>query len=148
MLPVKVENFILKDQQGGDFELYKNLDKKILLVFYPKDKSPVCSLQLADYQKNINLFKSAGILPVGINTASITSHKSFCDHKGITFPILSDDDKTISRRFNALNIFSGNKRKIVLIDNSGEVKYQKDLFPYKYDSAGKILNELRSRYII
>ena len=32
-----VSNFVLKDENGNDFELYKNLDKQVLLVFYPKD---------------------------------------------------------------------------------------------------------------
>lgn len=37
-MPGKIAlDFILKDQDGNDFELYQNLDKKVLLVFYPKD---------------------------------------------------------------------------------------------------------------
>ena len=43
-----VENFILKDQDGKNFNLYDNLNKKVLLVFYPKDNTPVCNLQLTN----------------------------------------------------------------------------------------------------
>lgn len=52
MVGQSVQNFILPDQNGNDFDLYKNLDKNILLVFYPKDNSPVCSRQLSDYYLN------------------------------------------------------------------------------------------------
>ena len=47
-----VENFILKDQNGNDFNLYENLYRIILLVFYPKDNSPVCTRQLTNYNLN------------------------------------------------------------------------------------------------
>lgn len=36
MIGEVVENFKLKDQYGKDFELYKNLDKNILLIFFLK----------------------------------------------------------------------------------------------------------------
>ena len=51
MLDEVVENFILKDQDK-DFNLYENLDRKVLLVFYPKDNTPVCNLQLTNYDLN------------------------------------------------------------------------------------------------
>jgi peroxiredoxin len=148
MLKGKAENFILKDQFGNDFELYKNLYKKVLLIFYPKDKSRVCSLQLADYQRNIALFESAGIKPVGVNIESIYSHRNFCGLKGIQFPLLSDDEKEISRRFNALNLFSVNKRKLVLINSSAEIVYERTIPVFKYIGAEMILTHLRSENII
>ena len=46
MLNETAPNFRLKDQNGNEFELYNNLDQKVLLVFYPKDNSPVCTKQL------------------------------------------------------------------------------------------------------
>jgi peroxiredoxin Q/BCP len=49
-------NFKLKDQNGNDFELYENLNKKVLLIFYPKDETPVCSTQLAEYNNNRHEF--------------------------------------------------------------------------------------------
>ncbi len=144
----KVENFILKDQSGNDFELYKKLDKAVLLIFYPKDKSSVCSRQLENYQKNIKLFEAAAIRPVGINIESVDSHKSFCNAKNIQFPLLSDKDEEVSRRFNALNLFRVNKRKLVLIGISGEIVYERNIPVFKYDNAAKILDDLRTKHII
>jgi peroxiredoxin Q/BCP len=144
----KAENFILKDQWGKDFELYKNLDRYVLLVFYPKDNSTVCSAQLDNYQHNIKEFEEAGIRPVGINIESTDSHKSFCGNINIHFPMLSDPDKKVSRSYNALNFLSVNKRKLVLISPSREIVYEKNILFFKYDSTRKILDDLRSRQII
>ena len=144
----KAENFILKDQFNNDFELYKNLDKNILLIFYPKDKSLVCSKQLDNYQKNAALFESSGIKPVGINIESVDSHKSFCAGNKIEFPLLSDRNKEVSRKFKALNIFSVNKRKLVLINTSGEIVYEKTVPSFLYLNTDKILEELHSRKLI
>jgi peroxiredoxin Q/BCP len=51
-----VENFVLNDQYGKKFNLYDNLTNKVLLIFYPKDNSPVCSMQMNDYTKNLQIF--------------------------------------------------------------------------------------------
>lgn len=144
----KVENFKLRDQHGNEFELYKNLDKKVLLIFYPKDKSLVCSRQLNNYQKNIHLFEAAGIRPIAINIESSSSHNAFCSQLGLDFPVLSDKDKKISKKFKALNLFSVNKRKLVLIDTGGEVVYERIIPSFKYDTVDRILTDLRNREII
>jgi thioredoxin-dependent peroxiredoxin len=144
----KAENFILKDQWGEDFELYKNLDQYVLLVFYPKDNSRVCSVQLDNYQQNIKEFEETGIKPVGINIESTGSHKSFCGNINIQFPLLSDPDKKVSRSFNALNFLSINKRKLVLISPSREIVYERDIPFYKYDNTRKIVEDLRRKQII
>jgi peroxiredoxin Q/BCP len=136
------ENFILRDQHGNNFELYKNLDKNILLIFYPKDNSLVCSKQLRDYQSNINKFTEAGIKPVAINIESVDSHKSFCDNKEINFPVLSDSKKSVSRKFNALNLLSLNRRKIVVINPSREVIYEKNMHGLNYLKTEEILADL------
>jgi peroxiredoxin Q/BCP len=144
----KAENFILKDQYGNDFELYKNLDGYILLIFYPKDNSLVCSKQLSNYQLNINKFKENGIQPVGINIETIGSHRLFCGNKNINFPILSDPDKIVSEKLNALNFLSVNKRKLVLINSKKEIVYQKSNFTFNYTKTDKIIEELRILHIV
>jgi len=144
----KAENFILKDQRGEEFELYKHLDHYVLLVFYPKDNSRVCSVQLDNYQKNIKLFEEARIRPVGVNIESSDSHKSFCGNINIQFPMLSDPEKKVSKSFNALNFLSVNRRKLVLISPSGEVVYERNIPFFRYDSTRKILGDLRRKHIV
>ena len=90
MVGAIAENFILNDQDGNTFNLYENLDEPILLVFYPKDDSPVCTKQLNNYQEQLQLLKNAGLKLVAINTDSESSHKSFCSKLSLHFPLLAD----------------------------------------------------------
>ena len=69
-----VENFILMDQHNNEFNLFENLDKDILLVFYPKDNTPVCTKQLVDYSLNQAELENYGIKIVGINIDPVDFH--------------------------------------------------------------------------
>lgn len=133
------ENFILSDQNGDEFELYKNLDKNVLLVFYPKDDTPVCSKQLKDYYSHQKEFSEIGIKVVAVNIGSKNSHKSFCDKINFHSIILADVNKNVSRQFNALNIFGGNKRKLVLISKERKIIWETETLSFRYIKSVKIL---------
>ncbi len=136
-------NFSLKDQHGNEFELYKNLDIRILLVFYPKDDSPVCTKQLRNYEQYLTDFEKNNIEVVGINTAASDSHFSFCNKLRLNFPVLSDISKQISKNYKALNLLGINKRKLVLIDTNRRIVFEKVILPFYYLKAGQILNEVK-----
>lgn len=145
-----VDNFILKDQDGNDFNLYENLNKKILLVFYPKNNTPVCNLQLTNYDLNYESFEKNNIQVIGINIAGVSEHKSYCEQKGFKFPLLSDIDKKVSTRFDALNLLEQNKRKLVLIGIVKRILYEKTVLSFLYLNSGQIiksLKELEIRYL-
>lgn len=148
MLGETTENFILKDQEGNEFNLYDNLDKKVLLVFYPKDNSPVCTKQFNNYQTNIDLFEKKGIKVVGINFEGTESHQSFCNALGVNFPVLFDQNKKISRQLNALNFLGMNKRKLVLIDKNKKIVYEKSTISLNYLTASKIIKELENLKLV
>ena len=139
MVGETAENFNLIDQDGKTFNLFENLDESVLLVFYPKDDSPVCTMQLSNYQKELQLLKNSGIKVVGINVNSEKSHKSFCNKLSLEFPLLADKTKGVSKQFNALNIFGINKRKLVLINRNKTIEFEKTVLPNRYVSASQIL---------
>ncbi len=145
MLGKTVQNFVLRDQAGREFDLYKNLDKNILLVFYPKDNSPVCSKQLLDYCNHKKKFEEKNIKVVAINTGTKEQHLAFCKSLEINIPLLSDVTKEVSRRFDALNIIGINKRKLVLIGTNKKVIFEKSSIPITfYDSQSllKMISEV------
>ena len=142
------KNFSLKDQHGDEFELYKYLDKRILLVFYPRDDSPVCTLQLSNYEKYLNEFEKNNIYVVGINTAAKDSHFSFCNKLKLNFPVLSDISKQISKNYKALNLLGINKRKLVLIDTNKRILFEEAILSFYYLKAGQILNKVNSNNFI
>ena len=132
------ENFTLEDQNGNLFRLYDNLNQKILLIFYPKDYTPVCTKQLTDYRINKKIFDDLGINLVGINTGSVESHNSFTESCSLNFPVLSDPLKEVSSKYKALNFFGSNKRKLVLIGTDKKILFEKDILSFLYLSSGKL----------
>ena len=136
-------NFILKDESGKDFELYKNLDKQMLLVFYPKDDTPVCSTQLAEYNDNLDELNQNGIKVVGINTDTIQSHLEFCTKLNIKFPLLADVDKSVSRQYDALNFLGMNKRLLVIIETDSKVLWNASTFPVTFIKSREIVEKVK-----
>ena len=148
MVGESVENFNLKDQHNNEFDFYENLDKDVLLVFYPKDSTPVCTKQLIDYSLNQSELAKYGIRIVGINIDPVDSHNSFCSYNKIDFPVLSDSEKIVSKKFDALNLIGHNKRKLILIGKDRIIKYERSTLPVFFVYIRQILNELRKTQLI
>lgn len=73
-----------------DFELYATPDqklklselkgKKVILVFYPADWSPVCSDELTIYNEAQKLFEKYNAQVIGISVDSKWSHTAFSEN--------------------------------------------------------------------
>lgn len=137
-----VSNFVLKDENGKDFELYENLDRLVLLAFYPKDNTLVCSTQLSDYNKNLNDFIKNGVKVIGISTDSVESHSNFCSKLKLNFPLLADIDKTVSKEFDAINILGMSKRILVLVGTDKKVLWTDSTLSIKYIKSEEILEKV------
>lgn len=137
-------DFTLPDQNGNEFNLYKNLNKNVLIIFYPKDNTTVCSTQLRDYQHNIEKFADLNVQLIAINTADIDSHRSFCEKISIEFPILSDDQGKVSKLYKAINFLGINKRMVVLIGTDKKIKLVKKMLSINYSSSDELINVINS----
>ncbi len=142
------ENFQLKDQDGNVFDLYENLDKDVLLVFYPKDNTPVCTKQLVDYSTNKIELEKHGLKIIGINKDGIESHNNFCTNNKIDFPVLSDNEKKVSKQFDALNLVGQNRRKLVLIGKDKKLKFERSTLPVFFVDTAQLLSELSKTKLI
>lgn len=139
----KAHDFLLFDQFNEPFQLFENLERNILLIFYPKDFTKVCTEQLRNYSEHYDLLLRAGFYPLAINIGSKESHKKFTEDKSLRLRILSDSDGKVSKLYGALNFLGINKRKIIGIDENGKINYSETVLPFKYISAEKLL-ELKS----
>jgi len=142
-----VSNFILKDENGNEFDLYKNLDRKVLLAFYPKDDTLVCSTQLSNYNENLDDFIKHGIRVVGISTDSVESHSNFCRKLKLNFPLLADVDKTVCKQFDAVNFLGISKRLLVLIGTNKRVLWNDSTMSFTYIKTKEILKKVKSSSI-
>ena len=114
-----------------NYSLDQFIDKKyVVLFFYTKDFSGICPSELYDFQEKLDEFKSRGVEVVGCSTDSEESHLAFLNLdkgsggiKGITYPLISDNTKTICSNYGTL---AGDYefRGLFLIDKKGTVQHQ------------------------
>jgi peroxiredoxin Q/BCP len=123
----------------GDITLSERCrDRNVLLVFYPGDDTPVCTRQLCDYRDHLEVFEGLGVDVLGINPQSLASHRRFADKHGLSFPLLSDEDKRVCRAYGALNLMGMAKRALVLVGPDQRVRYSRVDLPIFHRSAAEL----------
>ncbi len=103
--------------------------RTIVLYFYPKDDTPGCTAEACSFRDADHEMQKRGIVVLGISTDSIASHQKFADKYGLSFPLLSDADTTVSQRYGVWkekNMYGkkylGINRETFLIDKDGVVR--------------------------
>ena len=120
----KAPDFSLPDQDGNQVSLADFAGRKLVLVFYPLDFSPVCTDQLNLYQEVLSDLESQGATLVGISVDSTWAHRAFREKLGISIPLLSDFEpkgEVISSYGAYLEGVGHGNRSLVLIDPDGVV---------------------------
>ena len=96
-----------------------------VLYFYPKDNTPGCSIEANKFEQALPEFKALGATVIGVSTDSSASHTKFREKCNLTFPLLPDDDKTISKAYGVMGGLTGllgvADRQTFLIDPEGNV---------------------------
>ncbi len=113
--------FSLPDESGQMRSLSEFRGKKVVLIFYPGDNTPVCTTQLCNYRDNYDAFKERGIELLGISTDGVKSHEQFSGKYAFPFPLLSDADKTVHKLYDTLGFLGLPNRAYVMIDEQGKV---------------------------
>ena len=94
----------------ANFSLEQYIGKKnVVLFFYPKDFTFVCPTELHAFQEKLTEFETRNTAVVAVSTDTEMSHwgwlqmeKSQGGIKGVTYPIVADTNKTISKNFDVL----------------------------------------------
>ena len=100
--------------------------RKVMLVFYPLDFSPVCTDQLSLYQEVLKQIEERGASLVGISVDSTWAHRAFREKLGITIPLLADFEPkgAVTRSYGAfLDEVGHGNRSLVLVDEEGVVAW-------------------------
>ena len=119
-------DFTLRDQDGEKVSLSDFRGRKLMLVFYPGDFSPVCSDQLSIYQEVKPEIAEKGVELVGISVDSFFAHKAFQEKLGIDTVLLSDFEPKgeVARAYDSyIDKVGIANRTLVLIDEDGVVAW-------------------------
>jgi len=107
-----------------DYALAEYLGQTVVLVFYPADSSPVCTVQLTTYTDDIGRFEAVGAQVLAISPQGVAEHERFADQEGgFAFPLLADEEKAVGGAYGILGPLGFYRRSIFVVDGEGIVRY-------------------------
>lgn len=117
--PVEALREVLGGADGG-------LSGPTVVYFYPKDGTETCTRQAVELNRHLAEFQAAGVTLVGVSTDDGESHRCFAEDHGLGFPLLSDADRSLSRKVGVLRDFDEHGelagRVTFLLDRTGTVR--------------------------
>ena len=116
--------FTLPSQEGTPISLDSYKGKWVVLYFYPKDMTPGCTREAHEFQNDLEKYKAANAVILGVSVDSVDSHKQFCTKDSLNFTLLSDADKKVVSQYGSLGNFGPiqiAKRNTFLIDPTGKI---------------------------
>ena len=117
-------DFTLPAQDGSKVQLSALRGSWVILYFYPKDKTPGCTIEAHNFAKDQSEYTKRKAIVLGVSVDSVDSHKSFCAQEGLTFKLLADTDKKVAAAYGSLNDLIVAKlaaRHTFIIDPQGKI---------------------------
>ena len=147
----KAPDFTLTNQDREAVTLSKLQGKPVVLAFFPAAFSGVCTKELCTFRDSMAGLGKADAQVFGISVDTFFALKVFRDQQNLTFPLLSDFNKTAMRDYGAFNedmigMHGIAKRATFVIDKDGMVRHAEVLEDARnepnYDAVFKTLAAL------
>ena len=132
MVGKKVPDFTA-DSTGGSFKLSAHKGNAVVLYFYPKDNTPGCTTEGAQFRDLFAQFKKVGATIVGVSRDSMKSHEGFKSKMSFPFELISDPDEKLCDQFGVIKMKNMYGRKVRGIERS----------TFVIDRDGKLAKEWR-----
>ncbi|HEX7166882.1 MAG TPA: peroxiredoxin [Acidimicrobiales bacterium] len=116
-------DFTLEGTGDREYTLSEYRGQPVVLVFYPGDNTPVCTMQLNTYNGDLEEFVGLGAQLLGISPQGVESHERFAALHGFKFPLLADEDVAVGRAYGILGPVGFYRRSVFVIDGAGVIRY-------------------------
>jgi len=121
-------DFLFDNYGSEKIKLSDFRGKRVVVYFYPKDFTPGCSTEAAEFASDYNKFKAEDIEIIGISPDDSESHLRFRKKMNISYFLVPDTDFVISKRYGVYGpkMFMGKEymginRRTFLVDSNGVV---------------------------
>ena len=128
----KVADFTA-ESTGGPFKLSAQKGHPVVLYFYPKDNTPGCTTEGAQFRDLYPQFKKLGAVVVGCSRDSLKSHEGFKAKMAFPFELISDVDEKLCSQFGVIKMKNMYGKKVRGIERS----------TFVVDPDGKLAKEWR-----
>jgi len=122
--------FSLPDGEGKTVSLKELRGKKVVLYFYPKDDTSGCTKEACSFRDNLARVKKKGALLFGVSADSPASHRKFTEKFDLTFPLLSDEERSVIKAYGVWKEksmygrkYMGIERTTFIIDEKGKIAH-------------------------
>jgi peroxiredoxin Q/BCP len=142
--------FTLPDADGNDVSLSDYLGRRVIVYFYPAASTPGCTTQACDFRDNLAQLESQDYAVIGISPDPPAKLAKFRDAQALTFPLLSDPERTVLDAYGAYGekklygkTMVGVIRSTIVVDPDGKV--QSALYNVKATGhVAKLMRDLRA----
>jgi thioredoxin-dependent peroxiredoxin len=93
--------FTLPDADGKDVSLADFAGQRVIVYFYPAAMTPGCTTQAVDFTAAMTDLTAAGLHVIGVSPDTQEKLIQFRDQESVSFPLLSDVDKTVLAAYGA-----------------------------------------------
>ena len=121
--------FSLPTDNGDRLTLKDLRGRKVVLYAYPAAMTPGCTTQACDFRDSLASLQAAGYEVVGISPDSPAKLAKFRERDAITFPLVSDEDKSVLTAYGAFGekknygrTVMGVIRSTFVIDEDGKIE--------------------------
>ena len=141
-------DFTLPDADGKDVSLASYRGRRVIVYFYPRASTPGCTKQACDFRDSLAQLNDASIDVLGISPDKPAALTRFRDNEGLTFPLLSDPEKSVLQEYGAFGekmnygkVILGVIRSTFVIDADGKI--EKALYNVKATGhVAKVIRDL------
>jgi peroxiredoxin Q/BCP len=121
--------FTLTNESGDSVSLSDYRGRKVVVYFYPAAMTPGCTTQACDFRDSLDSLAAAGYAVLGISPDLPDALAKFRDRDGLTFPLLSDADKTVMQAWSTYGqkklygkLVNGVIRSTFVVDEDGKIE--------------------------
>jgi glutaredoxin-dependent peroxiredoxin len=129
----KAPDFTLPNQDREPVTLSEQVKKgPVVLAFFPAAFSGVCTKEMCTFRDSMAELNKVSGSVLGVSTDTFFSLKAWGDQQKFTFPLLSDYNKDVIRKYGVVNpdmvgLKDISKRAVFVIGRDGTVKHREVL---------------------
>jgi len=133
--------FSLPDADGATVALKDYRGRRVVLYVYPAAMTPGCTKQACDFRDSLSALNAEGLDVIGLSPDKPAKLAAFRDAEALTFPLLSDPEKTVLTAYGAFGdkklygkTVRGVIRSTFVIDPKGRI----ELAQYNVKATGHV----------